>query len=138
MKAPSPNHWTAKEFPGIYLFNTKKTQAKLCALSTEERASCRPRGLQSFHWAGNVKAAVALKEWTHRASSLATGQVRALCGRQDGRRAVLAPTHPPAPTQIHLRTSPSDFLAKCSELKQVLFFHSIDSECVRKVMGQLS
>ncbi|CAI9171598.1 unnamed protein product [Rangifer tarandus platyrhynchus] len=116
----------------------KKTQATSCALSTEGRASCRPCGLQNSHRAGNVKAAFALKEWTHRASSSAAGQVRALCGRQDGRRVILAPTHPPAPTQIHLWTSPSDFLAKCSELKQVLFFHSIDSECVRKVMGQLS
>ena len=49
------------------------------------------------------------------------------------------PTHStPTPTQIHLQISPSDFLAKCSELKQVLFFSSIDSECVRKIMEQLS
>ena len=69
------------------------------ALCTEGRASCRSHGLQSSRRAGSVKAAFALKLWTHQASGLATGQVRALCRHQDGRGVAWPPHTPPAPTQ---------------------------------------
>ena len=137
MKAPSPNHWMPRNSLESAFSTRKRLRRRHGSVHRRKsflQVSWPPEFPPGWQREGSICSKVVDSQGPQFCYWTGEGPVRA-----SGWEGVAWPPHtPPAPTQIHLRMSPSGFLAKYSELKEVLFFNSIDSECVRKVMEQLS